>query len=179
LIEFAGSAVLMSLLLVAVITDIRARIIRNTLVVTGMLAGLLISGLVPQGLGFFGALGGIAVGLACFLPLYALGAMGAGDVKLMAMAGAFLGPGATFEAVLWVMVAGGMLALLFAVRQGVVRKMLGNIAALFYSATAALSTRSVPDLSGTPPSGKLPYAVAIAVGVGMFLLARAAGFNLL
>ena len=171
--------VLLTFLVGAVVTDVRARIIPNPLVAAGMLSGLLMASLLPQGVGFLGALAGIGVGLACFLPMYALHAMGAGDVKLMAMTGAFLGPLATFEAVLWVLLAGGLLALLFAARHGVVRKMLGNVSTLFYSAAANVQTRNLPDFSATASAGKLPYAVAIASGVAIFLLARAMGFNLL
>ena len=35
----------------------------------------------------------MGVGLISLLPLYAIGGMGAGDVKLMAGVGAWLGPG--------------------------------------------------------------------------------------
>src|SRR6266404_4080618 len=41
--------------------------------------------------GFSAALIGMCVGLACLLPLYSVGGMGAGDVKLMAGGGAWLG----------------------------------------------------------------------------------------
>ena len=41
---------------------------------------------------------GPAVGLACLMPLYAIGGMGAGDVKLMAGVGAWIGPALTFWA---------------------------------------------------------------------------------
>jgi prepilin peptidase CpaA len=177
--EIVINIVLLIFLLGAVVTDVRARIIPNVLVAAGALSGVLLSGLLPQGIGFLGSLAGIGIGLGCFLPLYVLRAMGAGDVKLMAMAGAFLGPLATLEAILWVFLAGGVLALVFAMRQGVVRKMLGNVSTLFYSAAASVQTRNLPDFSETPSTGKLPYAVAIASGVAIFLLARAGGFNLL
>ena len=45
----------------------------------------------PAGLGVTHAVLGLIVGLAVFFPLFALGAMGAGDVKLMAAIGAWLG----------------------------------------------------------------------------------------
>lgn len=174
-----ASALLVSFLAGAVVTDLRARIIPNALTAAGVLSGLLIAGFSSQGVSLLGALGGFAVGLGCFLPLYILRAMGAGDVKLMAMAGTFLGPWAALEAALWVLIAGGLLALLFAAHRGVVRKTLGNVSTLFYSAAASMQTRNIPDFSGTPSTAKLPYAVAIAAGVTSFLAARAAGFSLL
>ncbi len=71
--------------------------------------GLLLNSVLPEGYGFVsslpGALGlwkalaGLGLGLLIMLPLYMLRALGAGDVKLMAMVGAFLGPNATIGAI--------------------------------------------------------------------------------
>lgn len=54
---------------------------------------------------------GLVLGGLLLLPGYALGGMAAGDVKLMAMAGAFLGPGLAAAAVLYACLVGGALAL--------------------------------------------------------------------
>jgi len=53
-----------------------------------------------NGIGWLNALSGFAVGLAFFLPLYALRAMAAGDVKFFAVLGFLLGPGALLPAFL-------------------------------------------------------------------------------
>jgi prepilin peptidase CpaA len=53
---------------------------------------------------------GCAVGLALFLPWFLMGAMGGGDVKLMAAFGAWLGPVQVIWACLYAMAAGGVLA---------------------------------------------------------------------
>ena len=66
------------------------------------------------GISFFGGIaltdcvGGLAIGLVAMLPLYFLRAAGAGDVKLMAMAGAFLGPLDTLGAVIFTWLAGAL-----------------------------------------------------------------------
>jgi prepilin peptidase CpaA len=109
-VDILTTALLLLFLAGAVITDLRARIIPNVLVLSGALSGVLLAGLHPEGIGLLRALGGLALGLAIFLPLYLLRAMGAGDVKLMAMAGAFLGYAAIAEAALWVLLTGGVLA---------------------------------------------------------------------
>lgn len=164
----------------AVITDLRARLIPNALVLTGALTGLLLGGLTPGAGGFLSALGGLALGLAIFLPMYLVRAMGAGDAKLMAMTGAFLGPAAIFEAALWVLLTGGALALAFALRRGVARRMAGNLREMLVSAAASVQIRTVPDFSAAPQTAaRLPYAVAIALGVAAFLLARHLGFHLI
>jgi prepilin peptidase CpaA len=164
----------------AVITDLRARIVPNALVLAGAMTGFLLAALHPQGTDFLSAVGGLALGLAVFLPLYLLRAMGAGDVKLMAMAGAFLGYAAILEAALWVLLTGGALALVFALRRGVARRMAANLREMLFSAAASVQLRSLPDFStGPQTAARLPYAVAIALGVVAFLLARHLGFGLI
>jgi len=164
----------------AVVTDLRARIIPNALVLAGAFTGLALAALHPEGIGFLRALGGLALGLVMFLPVYALRAMGAGDVKLMSMTGAFLGPAAIVEAALWVLLTGGALALAFALRRGVARRMAVNLREMFFSAAASVQIRTLPDFSAGPQTAaRLPYAVAIALGVAGYLLARHLGFRLI
>jgi prepilin peptidase CpaA len=179
-VDILTTALLLLFLTGAVITDLRARIIPNALVLAGALTGILLAGLHLEGIGFLRALGGLALGLGIFLPTYLLRAMGAGDVKLMAMAGAFLGPAAVAEAALWVLLTGGALALVFALRRGVARRMAANLREMYFSAAASVQIRTLPDLSAGPQTAaRLPYAVAIALGVTAFLLARQLGFGLL
>jgi prepilin peptidase CpaA len=178
--EILTTALLLLFLAAAVITDLRARIIPNALVLAGALIGLLLAGLHPQGIGFLSSLSGLALGLAIFLPMYLLRAMGAGDVKLMAMAGGFLGPAAIAEAGLWVLLTGGALALMFALRRSVAHRMAANLREMFFSAAASVQIRTMPDFSAGPQTAaRLPYAVAIALGVAAFLLARHLGFGLI
>src|SRR5437588_682214 len=65
----------------------------------------------------FAALG-LVVGLLVMLPGHALGATGAGDVKLMAAIGAIVGPGMAVNAFLFTALTGGLLALGVAVLRG-------------------------------------------------------------
>lgn len=178
--DILTTALLLLFLAGAVITDLRARIIPNVLVLSGALSGVLLAGLNPEGIGLLRALGGLALGLAIFLPLYLLRAMGAGDVKLMAMAGGFLGPAAIAEAGLWILLTGGALALMFALRRSVARRMAANLREMFSSAAASVQIRTLPDFStGPQTAARLPYAVAIALGVAAFLLARHLDFRLI
>jgi len=166
---------LAGLLLAAVVTDIRSRRIPNRLVLGGMLAGLLLQATVTPGAGLytspFGALGlasgagGFAVGLALLLPMYVLGALGAGDVKLMGMVGAFLGPHAIFGAVLCTLLAGGILALSWSLAQGSLPHVLRNIKLLVVGSALRMVGGGSARLDAPPvPTGKLPYAIAIACG---------------
>ena len=63
------------------------------------------------------------VGLLLFLPLFALRAMGGGDVKLLAAFGAWLGPVLVFWVAVYGAIAGGVLALLLVLwRAGCARR---------------------------------------------------------
>ena len=55
------------------------------------------------------SLAGTGVGLLSLLPLYAIGGMGAGDVKLMAGVGAWLGPWLTLWSFVSTALVGGLL----------------------------------------------------------------------
>jgi prepilin peptidase CpaA len=148
----------------AVVIDVRTRRIPNWL--TGAMAGA------GFGLAFGGggvtplqALLGVLVGLALMLPGHAIGATGAGDVKLMAAVGAFLGPGLAFRAFLYSALAGGVLALAIAMRRGLLTETVLTTSGLVTSPSA---TR---DAIVTPGRGnRFAYGPAIAAGTLITLL---------
>jgi prepilin peptidase CpaA len=148
----------------AVVSDVRTRRIPNWL--TGAIAG---GGF---GLAFGGggvtpaqAALGVATGLALMLPGHVIGATGAGDVKLMAAIGSFLGPGLVFQAFLYSALAGGVLAIAVAARRGLLTDtMLGTTRLV----TAPASTR---DAIVSPGRGnRFAYGPAIAAGTFITLL---------
>src|ERR1700740_3319900 len=103
---------LLCLVGLAAICDIASRRIPNLLVGGGLVAALLLhlalgGPLATLRLGLAGALAGGTI----FLPFYLLRGMAAGDVKLMAMVGAFLGPAAAVLAALVTGIARGRTAL--------------------------------------------------------------------
>jgi len=163
------------LLLAAVRQDVRNYRIPNAVVFWGAGLGLLLNAVMPEGFGFanqipgglglLSALAGLAIGLAALLPMYLLRAMGAGDVKLMAMVGAFLGPDDVVGAILATFIAGGVLSILYAWKIGVLRRTLQNIHNILYSGAVKVASGSFPTLEDAPETaGKFPYAAAIAVG---------------
>ena len=133
---------LLALLAVALLSDIRERLIPNQLVVTGLLLGL-------AGHAWFAGIGGLTiaasgalVGLLCLLPFYVFGRLGAGDVKLMAMCGAFLGPLQVTAASVASLLAGGVIGV-----------------AWFLWQLSASDEEQVTRFSA------IPYALAIGIGV--------------
>lgn len=167
------------LLIAAAIVDLRTHRIPNRLVLAGAAFGLIYTTLVPPVIHatiMFPILG-LITGFVLFLPLYLLRVMGAGDVKLLAMAGTFLGPLDTLFCGLAAMIAGGVLSILWAIRQGTALRLLQNIASFLPAGLGAFA--GVPSgLRLTPATsvGKLPYAVAIALGTVTYLLLRQLGF---
>lgn len=171
---------LAGLLLVIAVQDIRSHRISNKLVLTGVVLGIVLNGLLPEGwgfnsvipggLGWLAALQGLGVGMAVLLPLYWLRAMGAGDVKLMAMVGAFLGPNDVLGVLLATFVAGGVMALAVVFWSKQVGSLLQNIKLMLLGGVVRMSAGQLPLMDDLPVSvGKLPYAVAIAVGTFGYL----------
>lgn len=160
-VQPVAHTLLLAGLVAAIAFDLRERRIPNLLVLAGLgSAGLvhalaLAIGAAPAaGPAGWAPLAGAAAGLALMLPLHLLRAMGAGDVKLMAMVGAFTGPAAVASAVLYTLLAGGVLSLAFMLGRGVAVQTLANLRVL-------LAGRGAP-LERT--AARLPYAVAIAIG---------------
>ena len=175
-------SVLAVLLLTAAWSDYKHHRISNSVVFSGVVLGILLNSLLAHGLGFANqyvpgaggfvfALTGLGLGLACLLPFYLLRAMGAGDVKLMAMVGAFLGPADLLGAVLFTFLAGGAMALVVVAR-GQAWGLLGqNMRGMLLGGLLNASAGKVPTLEAPVQSvGKLPYGVAIAVGTLAWIL---------
>ena len=102
------------------------------------------------------ALLGLVVGLTLMLPGYLFGGTGAGDVKLMAALGAWMGPSEIVRAFLYTVVAGGALALIVAVQR---RRMGATV-----RAAASLVTTPSTGREAIGPDSHFCYAPAIAAG---------------
>ena len=174
LVASPRTGVLMGLLLIAAVSDAKTGRIPNWLVFSGALYALLYNGFVPlhpRDNGMLFALGGLTVGLAALLPAYLFRVMGAGDVKLMAMVGAFLGTWTTVAAVLATLIAGGVFAVGLAIRSGGFVRMLRNVTMMLRGTMLTLAT-GVGGLTvhDGPSAGKMPYGVAIAAGTIGYLI---------
>ena len=152
-------ALLFAILAIAVYSDVRSHRISNTLSLLGLMAGL---GLQYLGSGLQGVASGLlgaGVGLACFAPFYLLRSMGAGDVKLLAAVGAFLGPQGAFYAALLSLLAGGLGAIGYvlwrALRASINSFMREGLAAAGASAVIAAQIAR---------RDRLPFALPIAIG---------------
>jgi prepilin peptidase CpaA len=149
------------------VADIKSRRIPNVLTF-GAAAGALGFALVTGGLvGLGWSAAGWAVGAALFLPFFALGGLGGGDVKLVAALGAWLGPGPAVWLVLWSALAGGPLALVVALSRGYAKQAVGNLWGLLtYWRVAGIRPHPGLTLESAPANApRLPYALPIAAGL--------------
>src|SRR5688572_16946805 len=152
--------ILIAGLLYAVMTDLRARRISNKLTYPVMLLGLIANTAMEGWAGLGHASLGWAAGLGIMLIPFLLGAMGAGDVKLMAAIGAVKGPEFVLTAALYACVAGGLLAVYYIIRE---KRVANTFRYLTYGWAWALKGNG-------PKAGAVPYAPAIAAGVVLALV---------
>lgn len=168
--------ILAALLSTSAWSDLKRHRIPNAIVFSGALLGIVLNGLLAPGLGFANryvpgaggfafALVGLGLGMACLLPFHLFRAMGAGDVKLMGMVGAFLGPADLLGAVVLTFLAGGAMALAVTARRRAWGVLGQNLRMMLLGGLIDASVGKVPALEAPAQSaGPLPYGVAIAAG---------------
>jgi prepilin peptidase CpaA len=168
--RFVTAAASLLLPLAALITyhDVRYRRIPNPFVLSALSGGLVINAAAGGGGGLLSSLGGCALAFVLMFGLHLFGAMGAGDVKLFAAVGALFGTRLVPSLFLVVLVTGGVLALLTALRSGTVRTTMLGVLRIFLG---LLPGRSIPRFP-VPEDRTLtvPYGVAIMIG-GVITLA--------
>lgn len=155
--------ILLLILAIAVITDLRSRRIPNWLTYPAMGAGLSYHVYVDGWQGFLFGIEGLSLGFALLIVFYLLGGMGAGDVKLMAAVGSFLGPKLVFVAFLFTALAGGVYAIIILILYGKARDLMHPWVLTLKTLILTGKLIIVPAQN----KEKLPalyYGVAIAVG---------------
>ena len=114
--------------LVAVVFDLRTRRIPNMADVRRGCGRARLRRSFDGGLPGLGlAAAGWLAGAALFFPFFALGGMGAGDVKLLAALGAWLGPVESVWLAMFAAMAGGVLGLVVALARGYLRTAFSNL----------------------------------------------------
>jgi len=149
---------------IAVVCDVRTRRIPNALTAPALVLALLAHGVLGGWADALRALGGVALAAAILAPGWLRGWMGAGDVKLMMAIGGWLAWPAALFATLASLIAGGVIAVLVALRHRALGPALRNAAAL-----AATPGNTAPrPLSGL----RFPFATAIFAGSFIALWVR-------
>lgn len=154
------------------VTDLAIRKIPNLFLLLGWCAvlGLHLCDTTPaRAIG--NAIGGAAVGFALFLPLYVVRGMAAGDVKLMATVGLFLGPAETAQACVLTWCTGGLMALAMLLFTRRWADTWANLRSLLCSQLLRLGPPAPGTALARPSAGSMPYGLAIALTT-LWLLAQ-------
>jgi len=161
-IQTLADVVLVGLLCAAAWWDIRFHRVPNKLTLAGLVAAFALRA--PLGVGaVLSGLEGFAIALAVAVLLFALGAVGGGDAKLLAMVGAFLGLDHLAGALAYIVLLGAAVAIVAMARRGLLLLLFMNTLDLFRSKRLVARTGAVRTLD-TGEAQTIPYAVPIAAG---------------
>jgi prepilin peptidase CpaA len=155
---------LAALVTTAAVFDFRTRRIPNWLCIAGLLCGVFFQDTRQ-------ALLGAGLALLIYIPLFALRAMGGGDVKLMAAVGSIAGPKAWIAIFLITALAGGLIALVLIAVKGRFARTLRNVGVILTElAHFRAPHQAEQELDVTSGKGlRLPHGCTIAVGTLLYL----------
>jgi len=165
-----STMLLLLLLGVAMWSDVRTHRIPNKLNLLILTLGLSLQ-IWFLGLdGLVSGLLGLGVGFAVFIPFYLLKGFGAGDVKLMAVIGTFLGPQDTFLAACFALIMGGILGVIILILKG---GFMAYLSRNWQTLKMFFWTQKImffPPEAGEAAATRFPYASAIAAGTLVALI---------
>lgn len=156
---------------VAGVLDFRTYKIPNRLTVPLCLTGFLYHVVGHGLLGLRFSLLGFLVGLGVLALLYIIGAFGAGDVKLLAGVGSWLGPEATFSVFLVAAVGTGVYSLVTLLRHGGLRSVFSAVTVVFLQLQTIsrhlAATERVEQLVDRVDRQQrlVPFGLMVAIGV--------------
>jgi prepilin peptidase CpaA len=160
-----------AVLVVAAVIDGWMLKVPNWLTVPLVLSGLVFWSVTGGLDGAVWSLKGLGVGLALLLALYAIGGMGAGDVKLYGGVGAWVGPVVAFQATLWWIMVGGLMAAIMILCSTNWRKHVVNMQMIAHEVLVIRDPVKLSEVAAArkPSMTLLPYGIPIAVGsIGYF-----------
>lgn len=152
---------------ICLVTDLVERKIYNSVVLFGLLAAF-VGNIFAHGL-YLGAtytLSGFFTGIFLLVIPFMMGGLGAGDVKMLGMVGAFVGHGAVVHVFLASALAGGVFALVVMLKEGGFLKRMKKL--LISMCCFAFTRRTIylDNLQDANVAGKaIPFGVALSVGV--------------
>lgn len=157
---------------VACMCDVRSRRIPNVLTFGAALVAGAVHLLLGGAAGIVVSIEGWLLGIALFFPFFALRGLGAGDVKLLGALGAWLGPGSIVFVALYSTLAGGIVAVIVALRSRYLARALRNIKALvtFWMTVGLKPADGLTLASADAP--RVAYAVPMLAGLVVTLWTR-------
>jgi prepilin peptidase CpaA len=163
--------ILIALVVAAAIWDLRVRRIPNWLSLAGLISGIALNSFLFGMSGLKESLEGMGIAFAVYFVLYLFRAMGAGDVKLMAAVGSFVGPADWFFIFVITALIGGVIALAVLASRKRLRKTFDNV---FFIVAEMMHFRA-PYMGREELSVKsqkaftLPHGAVIGLGCMVFI----------
>jgi prepilin peptidase CpaA len=155
-------------LFLAVENDVRRLRIPNWLTFPAFFGALAIGFASAGGAGLVTALAGAAVAFGVLFVPYALGWLGAGDVKAAMVLGALFGREVFLPMLFWMVLVGGCLAVALVVAKGGLRDLLRR---WFESARHSVLLRRPTYFGpapGSPAAAGIPFALAMGLGASVY-----------
>jgi prepilin peptidase CpaA len=164
--------VCIGLAIVGCLCDLRTRRIPQVLTLGGAAAAIVFQIVTGGWTAGAMSLAGWGVAVLMFIVPFALGGLGGGDVKLLGALGAWLGPSDAVWLGIYTGVAGGVIALVWALVNGYLTQAVRNVY-LLLTHWRVVGVRPLPELTldhGRAP--RLAYAVPILAGMMVTLWLR-------
>jgi len=159
---YITAGLMVTMVAIAVYTDVRVGKIFNWLTAPCALLGLILNTVYGGWDGLQLSLAGIGVGFGVFIFSLLFGRLlGGGDIKLLIAVGAITGPIFLLWTLVYMALCGGVLAVVVAMWRG-------DLIASLKRLTSGLWMRMVAkvplDIADAKPKARLPYAIPIALG---------------
>ena len=150
------------LFLIIAYNDIRYRRIPNPYVLAVLICGVAINTIFKGEHGMISSVEGAGVAFVLMFVLHVFGAMGAGDVKLFSAVGSVTGLSLVLPTFVIVVMTGGLLAMILAMRRGTLRTTMWRVMNIFVGIMpgAKIPRYEIPDDRRLT----IPYGVAITLG---------------
>jgi len=162
---------LLALAALAGAADLLTGRIANTITYGGIVCGLALGGIESGLTGLAWAALGASAALAAGVPLFVLGGMGGGDVKLYAAVGALAGPRGLGEVAVLSLLIGACAAVVLLAWRGELWRALASIA-VFFATALVPRVRVVAPRTGP----RMRFGICIALGTAAWTWARQAGW---
>lgn len=168
---------LILLLIAAVVMDFRFSRIYNGWIVLGILLGLLLRMIGNGGHGIYDAAAAMLLSFCILYPIYKIGALGAGDVKLFVMIGSFVSAGRAFQFIVVSFIIAAVFSIIKMKSEGNfgerMRYFLSYMTDVLYSGQWKLYGENLKQDSEKYRKNKIHFALPICISVmlglgGMF-----------
>jgi len=158
--------ILVLILLIALYTDATKYKIYNWLTFPSLFLGLIASFF--NDLGILNSFLGFIIAFIISFVMYATGGIKAGDVKLMASIGAWLGKSLILTNLLYIFISGGVLGIIFSLKNGTLIPTLKKVYTFFIALfTPGMNAKQEVKETINKP---MPYGLAIFIGTILTLL---------